>query len=251
MKRLSLYIAIFSTLLFMGCDSEEPEKPEPTPDVVAEMTVEINHTADNAELEFNSEYVLPSNEKVVFRRLAYILSNFHLVKSDDTKIELSDQYGFIDARLNKTSFTLNNVPTGDYKAIGFSIGLDSNINHGNPNVYGVNHPLAPINNSLHWSWQGGYIFTAIEGKTMADDESFIFHLAGAQNRLDVVLPIDFTKKEAALTANLQYNLMEIFKNPEVYSISVDGASTHTVDSPVTMKLLGNMSDIFSMISVNE
>ena len=86
---------------------------------------------------------------------------------------------------------------------------------------------------------------------MADDESFIFHLAGAQNRLDVELPIDFTKNEAALTANLQYNIMEIFKNPEVYSISVDGASTHTVDSPVTMKLLDNMSDIFSMISINE
>lgn len=235
---------------FTACDSDDCCEPEPSSEV-SEMTISINHVLGNSELSFDAEYVLPSDEIVTFRRLSYLLSNMYLVKSDDSKVMIGDTYAFINVGTNQNSVKLSGVPKGDYKSIGLSIGLDSNINHGNPNVYSSDHPLAPINNSLHWNWQGGYIFTAIEGKTMADNESFIFHLAGAPNRLDLELPFTFTKGDAALTANLKYDLSEVFVNPELYTISVEGASTHSITDPITTKLLGNMVDVLSVVSIHE
>jgi hypothetical protein len=234
---------------FMGCKPDDGTI-EPDPVETQEITVTINHKAGDQDFNFDSEITLPSDEVVTFRRLAYILSDFHLIKNDDTKEFLVDQYAFVDERLG-TSFTLKDVPMGDYKAIGFSIGLDSTTNHGNPNFYSTDHPLSPINNSLHWDWSNGYIFTAIEGKTKADNESFLFHLAGYKNKTDFELPINFTKSFKSLNADLDYNILEVFENPEIYTISIDGKSTHTISSPVTIKLFNNLKDVFSINSISE
>ena len=45
----------------------------------------------------------------------------------------------------------------------FYIGLDESTNKFHPDKYGPKHPLNPALNILHWSWQGGYIFLALEG----------------------------------------------------------------------------------------
>jgi hypothetical protein len=251
MKKIILYIFIGMTIGFVGCNPDDDDiiiQPEPVE--TQEIIITINHKAQGKDFDLESEFTLPSNEVVTFRRLAYILSDFYLVKTDDTKEVLEDQYALIDAK-NSTSFALNDVPMGDYKAIGFSIGLDSTTNHGNPNFYPTEHPLSPINNSLHWSWENGYIFTALEGKTKADNESFIFHLAGYKNKTDFELPINFTKSFNPLGANLEYDVSEVFQNPETYSIATDGASTHSTSDPVTSKLFTNMKDVFSVISINE
>ncbi|PCJ64557.1 MAG: hypothetical protein COA58_12525 [Bacteroidetes bacterium] len=249
MKNLILITVVLFTLTFVGCKPDDTIIVEPQ-DEVSEMTMTINHRMGNNNLDFSSEFTLPSNEVVTFRRLAYILSDFYLVKNDDTKIQLSEQYALVDAKKGE-SFTLTDIPMGDYKAIGLSIGLDSMINHGNPNSYSTDHALSPINNSLHWSWENGYIFTALEGKTKADNESFIFHLAGFKNKTEFELPISFSKQYNALQATFEYDVNEVFKNPEVYSIATDGASTHSTTDPVTIKLFANMKDVFSVTSINE
>ncbi len=157
----------------MGCKPDPPVKNE-----VSTMDITIKHVFDASDFELNQEYTLPSDESVKFSRFAYLLSNFYLIDENESRIALDNQYLYVDIRSSNTNFKLTNIPKGTYKGIGFSIGLDSNTNHGNPNQYASDHPLSPINNSLHWSWQGGYIFTAMEGKTTADNESFIFPSCG-------------------------------------------------------------------------
>ena len=251
MKKILLYLFIGMTIGFVGCNPDEPEIIiEPETEEVKELTITINHKSGDMDTDMSSEVTLPSNEVVTFSRLAYILGDFYLVTSDDTKVELEDQFALIDAK-NSTSFTLKDIPMGDYKAIGFAIGLDSSTNHGNPNFYSTDHPLAPINNSLHWSWTGGYIFTALEGKTKADNESFIFHLAGYKNQTNFELQNNFTKSFNKLGATLEYDVNEIFQNPEMYSIATDGASTHSTTDPVTAKLFANMVDVFTLKSISE
>ena len=41
----------------------------------------------------------------------------------------------------------------------------------------------------------------------------------------------------------------MFQSPEVYTIEIDGPSTHNVEDPVTLKLINNMKDVFSVSSV--
>ncbi len=226
-----------------------PKEIEATDTTLSSLTITVDHKMGTADMVYNEDVILPSKEQVQISRLSYILGNFYLLDDEDNKTVLDDQYALIEDHRGNTTFSLTNVPQGNYKAIGFSIGLDSATNHGNPNQYDASHPLAPINNSLHWNWTGGYIFTALEGKTMMNDESFVFHLAGAQNRIDVELSAQVAITAEPKTATLTYDVNEIFQNPEIYNIGQDGSSSHSTTSPVTVKLIRNMSDVFTSFEV--
>jgi len=248
MKKIILGLVIISAVVIVGC---KPDELPPVQDVEnSTMQIHVKHEVGGASLDFDSEFSLPSGEIAKFSRLDYILSDFYLVRADGSKLFFEDQYALVRA-MRSESFTLVGVPTGDYTAFGFSIGLDSILNHGNPNQYASDHPLAPINNSLHWSWEGGYIFTAIEGKTTENNESFIFHLAGYMNKTNFELPISVTKGLPGLNTYLEYDVSEIFKNPSVYNISEEGAGTHSTSDPVTTKLFANMADVFALKEVIE
>ncbi len=254
MKKTFFYISlIISVLIFVGpgCTSEIPEPvPESAPENPS-ITLQINHTFNADSFELDNDYIIPSSEVVRFSRLAYILSNFYLIQEDGSKLFVDNTYHYVDLRSSNPSLLLSNIKKGNYQGIGFSIGLDSATNHGDPNKYVSDHPLAPINNSLHWNWQGGYIFTAIEGKTLVNNKSFLFHLAGTKNRVDIELPLSFTKNEKSLNAQLNFEVEELFINPNTYSIANDGSSTHSIDDPVTLKLFENLSTVFLLESVIE
>lgn len=245
MKELTLILGL-AAMVFSGCNEQvDPEAIEHKT-----MMVNINHTFDDEELIFLSEdYTLESGDIVNFKRLSYLLSKFYLVKADDTRVELVDQYAFLSPASDVRNFELIDIPMGEYKAFGFSVGLDSAVDHGDPNQYPTSHPLSPIRNSLHWDWTAGYIFTAIEGQIAEKSENFVFHLAGNNNILDFEFPINITKEKASLEATLTYNVAEIFRTPETYSLVADGMSTHTVENPITTKLINNMHDIFSFNTI--
>jgi len=241
---------------FTSCkDDEIVIGPEPVvvEDSTSNLTINIDHMIGADAMKYNENIVLPSMEDVQISRLSYILGDFYLLSKDGSKVELDDQYALIEAHKGNVSFTLTDIPFGNYTSIGFSIGLDSATNHGNPSQYETTHPLSPINNSLHWSWTGGYIFTALEGKLVDNDETFIFHLAGAQNRIDFELETDITTSTTSTNneATVTYDVREIFEGPNVYNISTDGASSHSTTSPVTVKLISNMADVFTDFRVME
>jgi len=244
MKNLTLILIGF--VFIIGC-KETPEPP--TEPEVTTMSLTVNHYFGDNELDLlNSSYTIASGEEATFKRLAYLIADFYLLKEDGSRLELEDQYALISLP-NKTTIELTNIPKGAYKALGFKIGLDSARNHGNPNQWPADHPLSPINNSLHWSWQGGYIFTAIEGNITGTRDNFVYHLAGAQNITPYELEFNFTKDNAALSGVLNYQLDEVFKNPEAFSFQSDGLSTHNVEHPTTKKLTANMVDVLSVKSM--
>ena len=214
----------------------------------ASIDFTVNHTIGNQEFTAGTAYSVGVNENATFSRYAYLLGSFYLMAEDGSKVIIDSQYAHIEAHSGKTTFSLVDIPYGTYKSIGFSIGLDSAVNHGNPNQYDSDHPLSAINNSLHWGWVGGYIFTAIEGKDVDAGESIIFHLAGSNNKIDFELPTNFTHGAAGSSVSLGYDIAEVFINPNSYSFSLDGRSTHSVSDPVTTKLIENMADVFTLTS---
>ena len=214
----------------------------------ASIDFTVNHTIGNQEFTAGTAYSVGVNENATFSRYAYLLGSFYLIAEDGSKVTIDSQYAHIEAHSGKTTFSLVDIPYGTYKSIGFSIGLDSAVNHGNPNQYDSDHPLSAINNSLHWGWVGGYIFTAIEGKDVDAGESIIFHLAGSNNKIDFELPTNFTHGAAGSSVSLGYDIAEVFINPNSYSFTLDGRSTHSVSDPVTTKLIENMADVFTLTS---
>lgn len=53
------------------------------------------------------------------------------------------------------------VPQGIYTGLRFTLGVPEDLNHGDPTTLGA--PLGDM--GLHWSWQSGFLFTRIEGRT--------------------------------------------------------------------------------------
>jgi hypothetical protein len=214
----------------------------------ASIDFSVNHRVGTQIFTAGTAYSVGDNNQASFSRFAYLLGSFYLIAEDGSKVTIDSQYAHIEAHSGKTTFSLLDIPYGTYKSMGFSIGLDSAINHGNPNQYNTDHPLSSINNSLHWGWVGGYIFTAIEGKDVDADESIIFHLAGSNNKVDFELPTNFTHGAAGSSVALGYDIAEVFINPNSYSFTLDGRSTHSVSDPVTTKIIENMADVFTLTS---
>jgi hypothetical protein len=214
----------------------------------ASIDFTVNHTIGNQEFTAGTAYSVGANENATFSRFAYLLGSFYLIAEDGSKVTIDSQYAHIEAHSGKTTFSLVDIPYGTYKSMGFSIGLDSAINHGNPNQYNTDHPLSSINNSLHWGWLAGYIFTAIEGKDVDADESIIFHLAGAKNKTNVSLAANFTHGETGSAVILGYDIAEVFTSPHSFSFTNDGRSTHSISDPVSTKLFANMADVFTLTS---
>lgn len=254
MKKQIYLLICLAAIGLTACNDDETITPEPPvveqEDTAPSMSFTINHKVGEMDFEEGTAYTLPSGEKATLSRYAYLLGQFYLINEDNTKLKLQDAYALIEAHAGKTTFTIENVPMGNYKGIGFSVGLDSATNHGDPNQYGNDHPLSSLNNSLHWGWTGGYIFTAIEGKDLDANESIIFHLAGATNKTDFDLAVDFTQGEKGSDIVLEYDIAEMFENPEAFSFATDGRSTHSISGPVATKLFDNMIDVFTLKSVS-
>ena len=69
-----------------------------------------------------------------------------------------DNSQFIDPLQNRLRYRLENVPPGSYQQVAFAVGLNEKTNYADPSQWPADHPLNPLINDLHWSWQGGYVF---------------------------------------------------------------------------------------------
>ena len=247
MKKLT-YILAIAVLGAYGCKDTEPE-PQPVPEVQI-LTISIDHKINGSDIDWiNSPYTLPSGNEVKMTRLSYLMSNFYLLKADGDTLWLEDQYALIEAHRSNTSVILENIPMGDYSGIGFSVGLDSAENHSDPASWDIDHPLSPVNNAMHWNWTAGYIFVASEGRMADDNESFVFHLAGDQNRVDYHFNSSYTKEKPALEAKFRFDYEEMFQNPYTFDIEIDGNSTHSETDPVTVALISNLPTCFTLQEV--
>lgn len=153
-------IALFITIGFTTC--KKPAKE-------GTMTVTFTPTFNNKALSFDSIYADQHGNYLYFSYLALFLSDFNLVKNDNSLVEI-DSVIFFDYENQYdpgwTSFSVT-VPTGSYKGITFNVGLDSAQNLTNPGNFPASNPLSPHINmfwdtsttGLYW----GHRFVDLEG----------------------------------------------------------------------------------------
>lgn len=170
-------------LLFFGACEDKPidnVKKE-----VKKFNLEFSGLINDQELPALgiSDYRSKSgNEEITISNWSMILSELSLIKENGDLLPLGDGYQWVAFRNNRTTFNYDNIPAGTYTGIHFKVGLDSSVNHGNPNIWPADHPLNPNLTGLHWGWSGGYIFHAFDGMyreigTTTQSSSFSFHTA--------------------------------------------------------------------------
>ena len=145
------------------------------------LGISFQHTLTGKPLILDSlRYETSANETFSISRLSYLLSEFELQGMSGSWQAVPNSIQWIDAMKHRTQILLDSIPEGDFKAIRFSIGLSEAVNHSDPNLYAAKHPLNPSLNNLHWNWQTGYIFLALEGTYRQSNgqlSGYVYHFA--------------------------------------------------------------------------
>ena len=129
------------------------------------VRLQINHMLGTSPFQFNT--VASNNNNVDFEveRMQYYLSQITIIHDGGQQTLVPNTWFLIDAGTSNTfdenlgSFNVTNV-----EGISFGVGVEQAVNHLDPASYSAGHPLAPQNPSMHWGWQAGYRFVAMEGK---------------------------------------------------------------------------------------
>ena len=153
-----------------------------------DLVLKMHHVFGDDSLEFRStHYTLSSNEDFQPIRLGYLMSNFYVIDASGQKTQLDEHYGVMDARKGRDTVSLRGLQAATYTKIGFEIGLNDEVNFGNPNSWLAEDAMNPTNHTLYWGWAGGYIFMALEGNTTVGgkNQSVVYHIAGTDYRQGV------------------------------------------------------------------
>ena len=183
-----------------------------------------------------------------FTRLSALLSGFALERSEGGWVEIPGRVAWIDAERRRLSISLDALPEGRYRALHFDVGLDPKTNAVDPATLSPEDPLNPNLNGLHWSWQGGYVFLAVEGRYRAPSgalSGYVYHLAREPNRtrIDLTMPLELSAHPTAV--ELDWDLATLLGAPQPLAFEQDGNTTHSRDGdPVSTALSTNLQGAF-------
>lgn len=191
-------------------------------------------------------------------RLDFLISHPALRRRDGEWVAPTEGFAYMSAREHRLRFTTGGVPPGAYDRIRFNVGLPPTENHANPAAIPASSPLNPNLNGLHWNWQGGYVFLALEGNwrdtatpaaTSADVRGYSFHLATDPMLMTVELPMALELSTDG-EIRLGLDVARILSGPPVASFHPDSISTHSrTNDALAPQLRSNVEAAFSIESV--
>lgn len=199
-------------------------------------------------------YRTGAGEMFSITRVSYLLGDFGIQRPDGTWQEIPKTFAWMDAEAGRSSIRLDPVADGPIRSLRFRLGLSPEVNRADPATHPARHPLNPNLNGLHWSWQGGYIFLALEGLTRSPGtplDGWSYHLARDTNSVWITVPISAELRDAVtLDLDLDLDLGILFNAPRPLSFVRDGTSTHSRDGdPISAALVHNLPGAFRLRGV--
>ncbi len=193
-------------------------------------------------------YENSASEAFSVSRLAWLASGFAFTGVDGTTFTRPALHAFIDTVGGR--LIVADLPAIQLASITFFVGPDKKLNHTDPDSFPADHPLNPNVNRLHWNWQGGYIFLAMEGHWRVPSDKmpsgYAWHFARDPYRTRITLPLKADlRNPARVTVALDAS-----KLTAGLSFSRDGATTHSADGDlVAVRLKANLQRAFRVVAV--
>lgn len=228
------------------------------------ITVRFNNLFNGTPLEFGKHYKTPLGDSVKFSTLNYFISNLKLVKQNGALYTLpqDSNYFLLKQTTNASaSIQLNNVPTGNYTGIQFTIGVDSIRNTMDVAYRTGSLDVGGEARGMYWVWNSGYIFFKLEGTTINDvsalKKGFRYHIGGYGGY--ETKSINNIKSKEFSFANMEVTLANKLKID--ISVSIDqffNAITpiHILEHPSVMsgdfsgKIAENYATIFTLEKIS-
>lgn len=254
-----LVFLFVGSLLFSACD------PNPKPpvgggnnntDENVSMVLAMEHTFENSLLSLNQPYFNTGRNEVRFTNIQYFVSDLKLQKMDGSWITVPFYAMFTAQSQQSAQINLPNIPKGNYKGVGFSIGVDSVANHSDPAIWPNGHPLSIMEGgAMHWSWNSGYIFIKVEGNYKIDnnpDGGFAYHIGRDDLRVDIRQEnIQLDLNEDGKTVQFRFDLKSFFDAQHAFTITPATSFTHAaIGDTVATQLFQNLQASIQFEGVN-
>lgn len=217
-----------------------------------ELSLEIQPVGREQEiLGLDQKGVLFQPEASV-SRLDFLVSNLALLSENGTWVESQDWFAYFSAGSGRLAAqTSGGVPSGKYTTIRFDIGVPAAQDQADPAQWPAEHPLNPAVCGLHWGWQGGYVFMAVEGHWQWADgtkDGFSYHLARSPQLTRVQIPVNF-EGGGPVTVRLALDVASLLQGID---FTRDGTSTHSREGdPLALALSKRLASAFRLISVHQ
>lgn len=148
----------------------------------AEINLKFYHELDGQSFAFNQDFTDDFGNICTFTRVQMYISN--PVYKDDQGTEIASPAEYILISPDETTYSIGTLaPDTHVHTMDLLIGVDSVANVGDPAAYSSEEALAYQSPSMHWNWNTGYIFIAIEGKVDTSGngmyeagETFLMHV---------------------------------------------------------------------------
>ena len=215
----------------------------------ASLHLDFSHEVNELPLLADSlRYEKSGEESFSVKRLAWLATSFSFNTSQGDELVFPDPVVFVPTQGTTLSFP--DFPSETITSINFYLGPTQEVNHANPAQYSPTHPLNPIVNQLHWDWQGGYIFLALEGHWRALGQGlpggFAYHFGNDHNRSRITLPVHLDLRHESrvfITLDPQKLLKGLV-------FATDGATTHSQkNDPIAAALGKNLAKAFRIKSI--
>jgi cytochrome c peroxidase len=229
----------------------------------ATLELRLAPTFNSRPLAFDTlSFTNAAGQTLSVTRLDLLLSDFALRRPDGSWLAQSNWQAYLGLRDGRTACHVANRPEGRYDRVRFRVGLRPDLNHADPAQFPSNHPLNPNVNRLHWSWQGGYVFLALEGR-WADgalgvppvrgaryaEGGYAYHLATDRQLMTVELPLAL-ELTADSQLDLALDLDKILALPNQMVLSEATASTHSrTNDTLAIQLRQNIQTAFAVTRI--
>jgi hypothetical protein len=241
------WIVMVALFLVLGCTRDESMETDVSP-----VTISITHHAAGDLLELGKMIANSNGEPVTITTFAYYLSNFALVKSDDKIVPLAPQYFLINEKDPASKNISFFAPQGTYKAIQLMIGVDSA-----RNVSGIQTGALDPVNGMFWSWNTGYIFAKLEGKSVVSTaplQNVTYHIGGFKKQESAIQTIVLGFPELLVVKKARNPVIDMtaevdkwFSGKHLISISNEAFCMNPGD--LARKISENYASMFTITSV--
>ncbi|QNF34042.1 hypothetical protein HUW51_15415 [Adhaeribacter swui] len=245
---LKYILVIFSfAVLFTAC-KKDPE-PGTTPITTGKVTLEFDHVVGDQALALNpQQYTNANGDQFQITTFKYYISNIVLTKADGTSYKQPESYYLVDEEEPDSKLiTLEEVPSGEYTGLTFTVGVDSV-----RNVSGAQTGALDTALGMFWSWNTGYIFLKLEGYSPQSEKGGLtFHIGGFKapnNTIRTISPnLNGSKMLVAAgkapQVHLKVNVLEMFQSPHLIKFA-DLSST--MGGPASVTIADNYRDMFQV-----
>jgi hypothetical protein len=207
---------------------------------------------NGAPLVINAPFSTALGEPFTPLAFSYYISNIKLVDLEGKTITQGSSYFLVDERKPTSKAFVAALPAGSYKAIKFTLGVDSI-----RNVSGIQTGALDPANGMFWSWNTGYIFAKLEGKSVVSPaplSNVTYHIGGfktGENALQEVtlyLPEPLLiKSSGSATIRLEADVARWFAGAHNISIAQNAFCMDA--GPLAQQIAENYAGMFTITAV--